>query len=444
MAITILPKENSIGELLGAGLGQGLQQLAQMKLQQALQQKQSSGLQALGFDPEKARQITQLDPKIQLEVIKQHLAEPKRQAQEAFLQSQGLPEGITQFQGPAQKALITQLFPQAQEANLERLLDSPEPQTQAQLGAMTTQTQPRAQVSAQSPTESLDITEKLSVPDKKTPKQMGDVQETATLKLSYKPAPLAQAQQDLAPLYKRLNSEATTPEQKVRIRSEIEKREEKYQKKQDAIDQKYAKYIDELRKRGGQAADETDLQLQKMLQNVNSGKLIGPIRAAPLEFAATGIPRLGIRLDLFGLTSTETQEFKKIQADMLRNIKDFFGARITDNEIKLFMQRVPSLLQSDEGKRVVIRDLGLLNQANRVRVQALNEILEENDGYTPNNIDQLIEKRASPALDKIAEEFKSHYVSPQQLEREYNQMQRQKVPVLGGIYNLLDDVINLF
>lgn len=76
-------KASTVPELSTA-LGQGLQMLANQKLQDVMQQRQKAsamqGLQALGFAPQEAQQLSGLDPFIQREIVKQKLAAPQQQA----------------------------------------------------------------------------------------------------------------------------------------------------------------------------------------------------------------------------------------------------------------------------------------------------------------------------------------------------------------------------
>lgn len=79
MAI-VLPREESLGESLGTGLGQGLQILLSQQLQNIASRKQAQGLQALGIEPGMAQQLSQLDPSILREVVKERVQAPSQQA----------------------------------------------------------------------------------------------------------------------------------------------------------------------------------------------------------------------------------------------------------------------------------------------------------------------------------------------------------------------------
>lgn len=80
------------------------------------------------------------------------------------------------------------------------------------------------------------------------------------------------------------------------------------------------------------------------------------------------------------LLSDEAQEFVKLVQDNLSEAKDTFGARITNFDIDAFLRRLPSLLNSAEGRARVLRDLRLINQINRDHAAGVLSIFRENGG----------------------------------------------------------------
>jgi hypothetical protein len=103
--------------------------------------------------------------------------------------------------------------------------------------------------------------------------------------------------------------------------------------------------------------------------------------------------------------SPGTEEFEKLSADFIRDAKQIFGGRITDADLKAFLQTVPTLAQTDNGKRKIINNIRSANDAAIAKSEALREILEENDGKRPANLQFLVEERARKKIDKAAQEF---------------------------------------
>ena len=178
------------------------------------------------------------------------------------------------------------------------------------------------------------------------------------------------------------------------------------------------------------SAKNNDKRLDRMEQLINAGKLAGPKTNALIDTAAKGI--FGIGIDLSGLQNADTQEFNKISKDFLKEAKSIFGARLTDTDVKFFLQTVPTLLNSDEGKRRVIFNLKSFNEAAKIRKQVADEIIEQNNGRRPRNLDSLVEKAAGSQLDFIASKFKKGAQSQENLEEEYN----KRNSILGQIGKL--------
>lgn len=152
------------------------------------------------------------------------------------------------------------------------------------------------------------------------------------------------------------------------------------------------------------AARNADMRISKMEKLIDSGKLNHPVIAGLAKTATKGI--FGIGLNLMGLLSPESQEFDKLSTDFVKDAKDIFGSRLTNLDIETFLQTVPTLSQSNDGKRRVINNLKLFNEGAKIKKNAMDEIIDANGGVTPPNIESLVEKVAAPRLDALAERFK--------------------------------------
>lgn len=138
------------------------------------------------------------------------------------------------------------------------------------------------------------------------------------------------------------------------------------------------------------------MHLDRLEELVNSGKLSTPLMVATLG-------KLGIPLG--AVTSGETQEFEKLSNDMLKNITQYFGNRILKTEVDTFLKTIPTLMQSDEGKRRIIHNLRLLKIPEKLQYDAYKEVVNENRGIPLDLREQVIEKMA-PAVEQLSQEFK--------------------------------------
>jgi hypothetical protein len=69
------------------------------------------------------------------------------------------------------------------------------------------------------------------------------------------------------------------------------------------------------------------------------------------------------------------------------------------------MKTIPTLMNSNEGKQIVAKNIMLMNEAKMVEYNAMREILKENGGKTPANLDLLINDRAGARLQELGEQF---------------------------------------
>lgn len=403
-------KNPDLSEILGSSLGSGLSYLANRKLEQIkkhqTQAETKKGLTALAkLHPDTFGKLSEQELTDLATLPEKHL--------NTYLK-QSLQKSLVDFGGGQEKVNqdIEHIISGKPNTNISTgsALSSPEEQNMLKQLGLKLPSQEQIEPDLQS-SEDIEAIQKI---DKKLVKP-NEIEEP---KLASKLPPGAIGEQEIQKLENHL---AAHPEisatQKSMIRKQIEEREKKYGDQQKTIDKATEKFYEDTENKG-KGAEEVNLRLERMLDLVNKGELTGVIPGAILDTFKTGIPYLGIGLDLFGLTSTDTQEFKKLQADMLKSIKDWFGGKITNDEVRRFMDRLPSLNQSNEGKRVVIRDLMLLNQGEIIRRKSQNEIIAEHGGYRPHNLETLVTKRSKPELDNIAKEFKKTFKSPQEFAKE--------------------------
>ncbi len=152
------------------------------------------------------------------------------------------------------------------------------------------------------------------------------------------------------------------------------------------------------------AANDSERALNRMEQLIKTGKLAGPLKSSFLKTLSHGI--FGFGIDLHGLlTNPESQEFNKLSQSFVKNAKNIFGSRITDNDLNSFMQTVPTLLQSDEGKRRIIRNMRIENKAAKLRKDAMDHVIKQNRGLRPRDLEQRIDALIGPQLDELSADF---------------------------------------
>ena len=114
------------------------------------------------------------------------------------------------------------------------------------------------------------------------------------------------------------------------------------------------------------------------------------------------------------VAAPETQAFVKTINDFTVKAKDSFGARVTNFELQRFMKRLPGLLNSREGRSVILRQMRLMNEINQAQKEGVINAFEEAGGLRKIDYDQARRRAKNINKDKIAK-LKKEYIS---LEKE--------------------------
>lgn len=129
----------------------------------------------------------------------------------------------------------------------------------------------------------------------------------------------------------------------------------------------------------------------------------------------TGLGRLNVSLKSGNLilpfaASPEAQEFTKIVNDFLSGAKDTFGARVTNFEINTFLKRLPNLLNSEEGRERVLRQMEIINELNQLHTHGVLEQVEKAGGVRKIDLDRA-RARANKAIKSQEKALTEEYTS---------------------------------
>lgn len=104
-------------------------------------------------------------------------------------------------------------------------------------------------------------------------------------------------------------------------------------------------------------------------------------------------------------TSPDTEEFEKLSNNMISGAKAIFGARITDQDLKAYMATIPTLSNTDKGKRAIIKNMMTANKAVEIRAKAMKDIIKKNGGHRPFDLEIQVADKIADQLDKLALRF---------------------------------------
>lgn len=428
----------AIGQGFGSGVGSILQAVTQNKLNQMLAERNleaqrsriASALESAGRQPQYASLLSMMDPKEQGRFLGTIPAIQPAQQPSAIQQVRGLQpqqpitKPLEQFnQNPVQQE-------QSQYQQLAQLMANPMDVAVAQ------------KIAAQPTTESPlapQINKPVVAPQAQAPvakktaaSQPARVVPTEVLaKIQPSPVEVAKAQ----------TAFGLTATQRQKAINDA-------RREQAAINKEVKPYVELLDKKGGQGAKIADWTLNRMEKLIETGNLtgsamynfrkklesaggsigagigsvIGGLGGAFLGSTVPGIGTLaGAGAGAYGggklgsavgeavapkfVGTKEDQEFTKLSMNFLQNMKDIFGSRVTQQEVSIFLDSIPTLAQTDEGKKAVIRDMKLISDGWRHKKQIKDRIVAANGGVMPANIEQLVEEASTPYMDKLAQQF---------------------------------------
>lgn len=127
----------------------------------------------------------------------------------------------------------------------------------------------------------------------------------------------------------------------------------------------------------------------------------------------TGLQRLNVNFESGELrfpflANADTQAFVKTINDFTTKAKESFGARVTNFELNRFMKRLPTLLNTEEGREVILRQMEIVNEINTLYDQATLDTLDRVGGVRKIDWDQAQrsgEKKITPMIKKLKKEF---------------------------------------
>lgn len=143
---------------------------------------------------------------------------------------------------------------------------------------------------------------------------------------------------------------------------------------------------------------EDKMMLDRMGQ-LNKKDLASPFQAKVGQL-------LGVPISI--LSNPESEEFDKLTAAMTRNIRQYYGARITNLEMSTFLRSIPSLLNSTEGRERVMKGLQIVNKPKQLEYEALKEIRKKSGGKSlPFDLQEQVTEKLEPKLNELADQFKN-------------------------------------
>lgn len=138
---------------------------------------------------------------------------------------------------------------------------------------------------------------------------------------------------------------------------------------------------------------QNDILINSMTQVNDSKKLPSGLGKAIIDPSTGDIRPVA---QLAGIVNPETQLYVKNLKQWLKGAKDFFGARVTNFDVSSFMAQLPSLLNSEQGRRLILKQMKYVNDLEAIHNNTLNEGLKKygrNANY--NQVVQVADKKVA-------------------------------------------------
>jgi hypothetical protein len=142
-----------------------------------------------------------------------------------------------------------------------------------------------------------------------------------------------------------------------------------------------------------------DKQVYKRMMELNDKNLASPFQAVLSEH---------FNIPISILSNPQSEEFEKLVATMTRNVKQYYGARITNLDLEMFLKGIPTLKNSKEGRQLIIETLEKLNKPKELEYKAYQDIKKEyKDKPLPFDLQERVLEKIEPELDNLSKEIKS-------------------------------------
>jgi hypothetical protein len=173
-------------------------------------------------------------------------------------------------------------------------------------------------------------------------------------------------------------------------------------------------YITDLKNRE-KAAKEANMRLKKMETLIDKGNLpnaalwsaLSQLENAPFISGLTApiAELLKGGLKWYSGDPADIEEFEKLSNEFIKNAKQYFGTKVTEKEILEYMKTVPTLMQTDAGKKRVIQNIRETNELVEIESKAARSIIAKNGGIRPIDLDQQVQDKIGNKVDKVARNF---------------------------------------
>ena len=180
-------------------------------------------------------------------------------------------------------------------------------------------------------------------------------------------------------------------------------------------------------------ASEEEADLIQRLRSLNESA------GLPKSFGRLNLNPVTGDLLLPAISSPEAQLYVKTVNEFGRKAKETYGSRVTNFEFDRFLKRLPTLANSEEGRRLILEQMDYFNQINAIHNQEVENIVEEHGGLRKIDWDEAerqARNRSKQRIKPLKDRFNAAWKQSEDL---YNYEQRKKQQSIPQGYILMYD-----
>lgn len=144
------------------------------------------------------------------------------------------------------------------------------------------------------------------------------------------------------------------------------------------------------------------------LGNIPGAAVGGGIGAVLGTFAK---PVAGVLKAIQAKVNPDLEQFDKLSADFVKAAKPYFGNRLTDTDLNFYMQTVPTLLLTDNGKKAVIKNMREMMQLEDLEYNAAKYIIKQNNNKRPIDLSLQVANLIDPQIERLSNNIKEAIAS---------------------------------
>lgn len=129
--------------------------------------------------------------------------------------------------------------------------------------------------------------------------------------------------------------------------------------------------------------------------------------------------------------SEAAQRFVKTVNDFTRLAKDSYGSRVTNFDLNQFMRRLPTLANTEEGRKQIIEQMQIINRINQAYERANLDVLDEYGGIRNIDWDQaqnLSDKKVESQIKDLKAQFKKIGVNQERIYQDKIDQEKKITP----------------